>query len=254
MKSYIWLQTADGSLQQVEQEVAMFCPFICHDVIQKGMGSSKNYAISLPERVSPAMFSLILDYCRFHQVPGHSNKVWHNFFISLCLVKSGIFCIQQATFFFSSGFGCIGAQVFWREVHSNGHKKALWVDIGCRQLATKTFGWSHKSCTCTNYWREISRGDTGDISFARRSYWGVWCSHIYHNLLLFYDFNIDSMVQEEKLEPLKNITDDPRIRLLNRLYAKKRKELKERERIKVIVAFLYFSCSLSYQDAFNFYF
>jgi S-phase kinase-associated protein 1 len=43
------------------------------------------------------------------------------------------------------------------------------------------------------------------------------------------------MVQEEKLEPLRNITDDLRIRLLNRLYAKKRKELKERERIKVLL-------------------
>ena len=48
------------------------------------------------------------------------------------------------------------------------------------------------------------------------------------------------LIQEEKLEPLKNTTDDPRIRLLNRLYAKKRKELKERERLKVPVLFLYF--------------
>lgn len=29
------------------------------------------------------------------------------------------------------------------------------------------------------------------------------------------------------------MTDDPRIRLLNRLYARKRKELKEREKVKV---------------------
>lgn len=42
------------------------------------------------------------------------------------------------------------------------------------------------------------------------------------------------LIQEEKLEPLKNTTDDPRIRLLNRLYAKKRKELKERGRLKVL--------------------
>jgi len=39
--------------------------------------------------------------------------------------------------------------------------------------------------------------------------------------------------QEEKLEPLKNTNDDPRIRLLNRLYAKKRKELQERQKLKV---------------------
>ena len=42
------------------------------------------------------------------------------------------------------------------------------------------------------------------------------------------------MFQEEKLEPLRNITDDPHIRLLNRLYARKRKELREREQLKVI--------------------
>lgn len=45
-------------------------------------------------------------------------------------------------------------------------------------------------------------------------------------------------MQEEKLEPLKNSTDDPRIRLLNRLYARKRKELKERENLEVIMALL----------------
>lgn len=51
--------------------------------------------------------------------------------------------------------------------------------------------------------------------------------------LLFHNFNILVFMQEEKLEPLKNTMDDPRIRLLNRLYAKKRKELKEREKLKV---------------------
>lgn len=75
MKSYIWLETSDGSIQQVEQEVAMFCPMICHQVLQKGAGSSKNSAISLPHKVNPPMLSLIFDYCRFHQLPGRSNKV-----------------------------------------------------------------------------------------------------------------------------------------------------------------------------------
>ncbi|KAL0379509.1 UNVERIFIED_CONTAM: SKP1-like protein 21 [Sesamum angustifolium] len=42
----------------------------------------------------------------------------------------------------------------------------------------------------------------------------------------------DDLTEEEKLEPIKNTMDDPRIRLLNRLYARKRKELKERERLK----------------------
>lgn len=79
MKSYIWLQTDDGSIQQVEAEVAMFCPMIFQEVIQTGMGSSKTYAISLPQRVTPAMLGLILDYCRFHRAPGRSNKVWNNY-------------------------------------------------------------------------------------------------------------------------------------------------------------------------------
>lgn len=75
MKPYVWLQTADGSIQQVEEEVAMFCPLICREILQSGMGSSKNSAISLPQRVNPAILGLILDYCRFHQVAGRSNKV-----------------------------------------------------------------------------------------------------------------------------------------------------------------------------------
>lgn len=33
----------------------------------------------------------------------------------------------------------------------------------------------------------------------------------------------DDLTEEEKLEPVRNLADDPRIRLLNRLYAKKRK-------------------------------
>ncbi|KAK9060877.1 hypothetical protein SSX86_018057 [Deinandra increscens subsp. villosa] len=74
MKSFIWLETTDGLIQQVEEEVAMFCPMICREVLQTSMGSSKNYAIKLPQRVNPVVLGLILDYCRFHQVAGRSNK------------------------------------------------------------------------------------------------------------------------------------------------------------------------------------
>lgn len=86
MKSYIWLQCADGSIQQVEEEVAMFCPTICREILKTGSGSSKNYAISLPEKVSPATLSLILDYCRFHQVAGRSNKVSNSAFLTRPLI------------------------------------------------------------------------------------------------------------------------------------------------------------------------
>jgi hypothetical protein len=56
----------------------MFCPMICREIMKNDTGSSKNHAIVLPERVNPASLSLILDYCRFHQVPGRSNKVCCN--------------------------------------------------------------------------------------------------------------------------------------------------------------------------------
>ncbi|PPD90290.1 hypothetical protein GOBAR_DD12793 [Gossypium barbadense] len=177
MKSYIWLQTADGLIQQVEQEVAMFCPMICHEVIQKDMGSSKNYAISLPQRVNPAMLSLILDYCRFHQVPGRSNKERKSFDEKFIRMDTKRLC----------------------ELTSAADSLQLkpLVDLTSRALARIIEGKSPEEI------REI--------------------------------FHLpDDLTEEEKLEPLKNTTDDPRIRLLNRLYAKKRKELQERQKLKNI--------------------
>lgn len=175
LKSYVWLQTADGSIQQVEEEVAMFCPIICREILQKGMGSSKLNAIVLPERVNPATLGLILDYCRFHQMPGHSikeRKAFDDKFIrldtkKLCELTSAADSLQL---------------------------KPL-VDLTSRTLARIIEGKTPEEI------REI--------------------------------FNLpDDLTEEEKLEPLKNVTDDPRIRLLNRLYARKRKELKERDQKK----------------------
>ncbi|KAK7315069.1 hypothetical protein VNO77_33601 [Canavalia gladiata] len=175
MKTYVWLQTVDGSIQQVEEEVALFCPMICQEVLQTGMGSSKNYAISLPQRVNPAILGLILDYCRFHQVPGHSNKERKTFdekFIrmdtkKLCELTSAADSLQL---------------------------KSL-VDLTSQALA------------------QIIEGKTPEE--------------------IRETFHLpDDLTEEEKLEPLRNITDDPRIRLLNRLYARKRKELKERKKLK----------------------
>ncbi|TMW95502.1 hypothetical protein EJD97_008740 [Solanum chilense] len=175
MKSYIWLQTADGSIQQVEEEVAMFCPMICREVLQTGMGSSKNYAISLPQRVNPAILGLILEYCQFHQVPGRSNKerkIFDEKFIrldtkKLCELTSAADSLQLRPL----------------------------VDLTSRALARMIEGKTPEEIRET--------------------------------------FHLpDDLTEEEKLEPLRNMTDDPRIRLLNRLYARKRKELKEREKLK----------------------
>lgn len=174
MKSYIWLQTSDGSLQQVEQEVAVFCPLICHE-IHSGMGSSKTYPISLPSRVSPAMLSLILDYCRFHQVSGRSNKERKSFDEKFIRMDTKRLC----------------------ELTSAADSLQLkpLVDLTSRALARMIEGKTPEEI------RDI--------------------------------FHLpDDLTEEEKLEPIKNTIDDPRIRLLNRLYARKRKELKERERLK----------------------
>ncbi|KAI4320011.1 hypothetical protein MLD38_033539 [Melastoma candidum] len=175
MKSYIWLQTSDGSVQPVEEEVAMFCPMICREVLQTEMGFSKNYAIVLPQRVTPPILGLVLDYCRFHQVPGRSNKerkIFDEKFIrmdtkKLCELTSAADSLQL---------------------------KPL-VDLTSRALA------------------RIIEGKTPEE--------------------IRETFHLpDDLTEEEKLEPLRNITDDPRIRLLNRLYARKRKELIEQKKLK----------------------
>nr|XP_043620516.1 SKP1-like protein 21 [Erigeron canadensis] len=174
MKSYIWLQTADESIQQVEQEVAIFCPFICHE-IHAGMGSSKTHPISLPARVNPVTLSLILDYCRFHQVAGRSNKERKSFDEKFIRMDTNRLC----------------------ELTSAADSLQLkpLVDLTSRALARMIEGKTPEEIRET--------------------------------------FHIpDDLTEEEKLEPLKNITDDPRIRLLNRLYARKRKELKEKEKLK----------------------
>ncbi|XP_068640871.1 SKP1-like protein 21 isoform X2 [Aristolochia californica] len=175
MKSYIWLQTADGSIQQVEEEVAMFCPMICREIIQTGMGSSKNFAISLPQRVNPAILSPILDYCRFHQVAGRSNMERKSFDEKFIRIDTKRLC----------------------ELTSAADSLQLkpLVDLTSRALARMIEGKTPEEIRET--------------------------------------FHLpDDLTEEEKLEPLRNTADDPRIRLLNRLYARKRKELKEKEKLK----------------------
>ncbi|KAL6569528.1 SKP1-like protein 21 [Orobanche minor] len=174
LKAYVWLQTSDGSIQQVEQDVSIYCPFICQE-IHSGMGSSKNYPISLPSRVSPTMLRLIFDYCRFHQVPGRSNKERKSFDEKFVRMDTKRLC----------------------ELTSAADSLQLkpLVDLTSRALA------------------RVIEGKTPEE-----------IREIFHLP--------DDLTEEEKLEPIRNTMDDPRIRLLNRLYARKRKELKERERLK----------------------
>ncbi|XP_057817951.1 SKP1-like protein 21 isoform X1 [Cryptomeria japonica] len=178
-KSFVWLQTADGSIQEVEQEVVMLCPLICREILQKGLGSSKSFAIILPSQVNSSILRQILEYCRFHQVLGRSNKerkLFDEKFIRLdtkrlCELTSAADSLQM---------------------------KPL-VDLTSRALARMIEGKTPEEIRET--------------------------------------FHLpDDLTEEEKLEPLKNTTDDPRIRLLNRLYARKRKELKEKAKLKNIEA------------------
>ncbi|KAI3937400.1 hypothetical protein MKW92_051016 [Papaver armeniacum] len=176
MKSYIWVQTCDGSIQEVEEEVVMLIPMIGKEVLQKSMGSTKKCAILLPERVSSThVLSLILDYCRFHIVLGRSDKEHKSFdekFIrtdteTLCELASAAYSLQLIPL----------------------------VDLTCGALA-----------------RVIEGKPPEDIREL---------------------FQIpDDLTEEEKLEPLRIQVDNPRIRLRNRLYARKRKELKETEKQK----------------------
>ncbi|CAA0842573.1 SKP1-like protein 21 [Striga hermonthica] len=139
------------------------------------MGSSKNYPISLPSRVNPPILSLILDYCRFHQVPGRSNKERKLFDEKFVRMDTKRLC----------------------ELTSAADSLQLkpLVDLTSRALA------------------RVIEGKTPEE-----------IRKIFHLP--------DDLTEEEKLEPIRNTMDDPRIRLLNRLYARKRKELKERERSK----------------------
>ncbi|KAK1364372.1 Ubiquitin-protein ligase [Heracleum sosnowskyi] len=178
MKSYIWLQTSDGTVQEVEQAVALLCPYIYHEK-RTGVGSSKNNPISLSPRVKPTSLSLIFDYCRFHRVPGRSNKERKTFDENFLRKDTSDLC----------------------ELVNAAHYLQL------RPLYEKI---------CQAIARKIEDESPEEI---RR----------------LFNFP-DDLTEEEKLEPWKNAPDDSRIRLLNRLYAKKQKELKEVETMKKLEA------------------
>ncbi|KAL8111548.1 SKP1-like protein 21 isoform X2 [Apium graveolens] len=77
MESCAWIQTADGSVQEVECEVALACPRIRHEM-ESGARYSKNNPITLPEKIKPTTLSLVIDYCRFH-AGRHSLQAHKNF-------------------------------------------------------------------------------------------------------------------------------------------------------------------------------
>ncbi|GAU20228.1 hypothetical protein TSUD_352920 [Trifolium subterraneum] len=177
MKPYLWLQTGDDSIQQVEQDIALLCPFISQELtLQNGIGSSKNCPICLPEQVRTlALLNLILNYCRFHQAPTRSNKERKLYDENLIRIMDTNGLCELAC-----------------AVHSLRLKPLI--DLICRALARRI---------------EVSSPEEIRDMFRMPN----------------------DLTEEEKLEPLINETCNTSIRLLNRLYAHKRKLLKEQERI-----------------------
>jgi S-phase kinase-associated protein 1 len=126
-------------------------------------------------QVSPGALKLILDYCRFHGVPGRSDKE--------------------------------------RKVFDE-----RFVRLDTRRL-----------CELTSAADSMDMKPLGDLTSRAlaRMIEGKTPEQIREIFHL-----PDDLTEEEKLEPVKITTDDPRIRLLNRLYARKRKELQEKKLLK----------------------
>ncbi|KAJ7548548.1 hypothetical protein O6H91_07G031400 [Diphasiastrum complanatum] len=174
-KSSIWLETMDGVLHEVEWDAAMLFPLVHREVRMNGRGPSDKVIIALPAQVGPNTLKLLLQYCRFHQVLGRSDKERKLFDEKFVRLDTKTLCELTSA-------------------ADSLDMKAL-VDLTSRALARMIEGKTPK---------EI------------RETFGL----------------PDDLTEEEKLEPVKNTTDDLRIRLLNRLYARKRRELQERKTSK----------------------
>ena len=126
-------------------------------------------------QVSPGALKLVLEYCRFHRVPGRSDKERKVFDEKFVRLDTRRLCELASA--------------------ANSLDMKPLGDLTSRALARMIEGKTPEQI------REI--------------------------------FHLpDDLTEEEKLEPVKMMTDDPRIRLLNRLYARKRKELQEKKLLK----------------------
>ncbi|PWA62921.1 SKP1-like protein 21 [Artemisia annua] len=174
MTSYMWLQTADGLIQQVEQDVALFCPFIRHTMLTSG-GSSEAHPIILPETVTSTVLGAILDYCQFHHLPGRSNLELKYF-----------------------------------------NKKFIWVH---RESLTELL--------------------TPAKSLQMTQLVDLLCGPLVKLVEISTDEEIrqafgipDDITEEDKWTPIQINTDNSEVRLFNKLCARKRKEIKQKEKMK----------------------
>ncbi|XP_002982205.2 SKP1-like protein 21 [Selaginella moellendorffii] len=174
-KAPICLETVDGSRHEVEWEAAMLFPLVHREVLLNGCCPRDKVIIALPAQVNPSTLKLLLEYCRFHQVPGRSDKERKFFDEKFVRLDTKTLCELTSA--------------------ADSLDMKPLVDLTSRALARMIEGKTPK---------EI------------RETFGL----------------PDDLTEEEKLEPVKNTTDDMRIRLLNRLYARKRKELQDKKLLK----------------------
>lgn len=173
------VETADGQIEEIELEIALLMsPNLYRQVAcYNNAPASKFPPIVLPKQVTPDALKLIMEYCRFHQAPGRSDKerkIYDEKFIRTLDTKK--LCEMASA--------------------ADSLKMSPLVELTCQALAKMIEGKTPEEV------REI--------------------------------FHLpDDLTEEEKLEPMKNAMGDPRIRLLNRLYARKRKELHEKRNTDV---------------------
>lgn len=168
----VWVQTLEGGVQAIPQEVAFLSPFFQREALHGEKGLSGTAPISLPKQITPIVLDQIIAYCQYHRAPGRSDKerkLYDEKYIRMDACK-----LCQLT----SAADALDLRPL--------------VDLASRALARLISGKTPEEIRAT--------------------------------------FNLpDDLTEEEKLEPVPFGTDEPRIRLLNRLYAKKRKELAERK-------------------------
>ncbi|KAK1364404.1 hypothetical protein POM88_039965 [Heracleum sosnowskyi] len=91
LESFVWIQSADGLMQEVEQKLAVLCPTISSEM-QSGFGYSRTKPITLPSEVRPSILSLVFHYCTFHNVPGRSYEEGKAFDENFLAVDSITLC------------------------------------------------------------------------------------------------------------------------------------------------------------------
>ncbi|XP_024996037.1 SKP1-like protein 21 isoform X1 [Cynara cardunculus var. scolymus] len=175
-KSYIWLQTSDGSIEQVEQDMILFSSFI-HHMMHAGMGSSKTRPIALPSSVTPIILGVILGYFRFHRLPGRSDL--------------------ERKFFDEKFFRMETRRLYELTASAYTLQMAPLVELCCDALA-----------------RQIEGKSIEEI----RQALGL----------------PDDTTEEERWKTIKIAPNDPQVRLLNKLHAKK---MKEKEKVICLVTY-----------------